>query len=233
VRSAKSVGRIIGLMFLVQMLLAPLVYLRLMRPVTAPGFLTSAAGSALQIRVAVLLTFGLGALTLAIAITATPVFRRYSERMALAFLALSIVGLATLAMESLAIRNMLSLSQEYAKAGAANELLLTLGGIARSTWYGAHFTNLMIAHGTGFVFYCILFRFALVPRALGVFGMAATLLSITAVAMPLLGYRFVFLMLIPVALSQLGLMPWLIVRGLQERRHLLRGDAERFELARA
>jgi uncharacterized protein DUF4386 len=232
-RSAKSIGRVIGLMFLAQSLLAPVVYFRLMRPVTAPGFLANAAGSSLRVRVAILFTFVLGALTLAIAVAAMPVFRRYSERMALAFLALSIVGLATLAVESIAIRTMLSLSQEYAKAGAANELFQTLGGIARSTWHGAHYTNLMVAHGTVFVLYGILFRFALVPRALAAFGMAATLLSITAVAMPLLGYRFAFLMLLPTALSHLALIPWLIVRGFGERQHLLRGDVERVELARS
>jgi hypothetical protein len=232
-RSAKSVGRIIGVMFLVQGLLAPPVYLRLMRPVTIRDFLATAAGSALQIRVAVLLSFVLGGLTLAVAIAAMPVFRRHSERMALALLALSIVGCATLAVESIAIRNMLSVSQEYAKAGAANELVQTLGGMARSTWISAHFTNLMVAHGTGVVFYSILFRFALIPRALAAFGMAASLLSLTAVIMPLFGYRFVFLMLMPVGLSQLALILWLIVRGLDERRHLPRGDVARAELARA
>lgn len=232
-RSAKSVGRIIGLMLLVQLLLAPLAYLGLMRPVTELGFLANAAGSALQIRVAVLLSLVGGALTLTIAIAAMPVFRRYSERMPLLFLALSVIGLSTLAMEMLAIRSMLSLSQEYAKASAANELFLTLGGMARSTWYWAHFTNLMVAHGTVFVLYGMLYRFALVPRALAAFGMAATLLSTTATTMPLLGYRFVFLMVMPAGLSQLALILWLIVRGFEERQHLLRGDAERVELAQA
>src|SRR5687768_5105329 len=131
-RSAKGVGRVIGLILLVQSLLAPVVYFRLLRPGTAPGFLTHAADSALQIRMGVLLLFVLGGLTLAVAIAALPVFRAHSERMALAYVALSVVGLSTLAIESMAIRSILSLSQEYAKANAANELLQTLGGMARS-----------------------------------------------------------------------------------------------------
>ena len=56
------------------------------------------------------------------------------------------------------------------------------------------------------------------PRALAAFGLAATLISITAVVMPLLGYRFVFLMLIPVSLSQLALIAWLLARGFAEGR---------------
>jgi uncharacterized protein DUF4386 len=232
-RSAKTVGRIIGLMLLVRLLLAPLVYFELMPPATGRGFLATAAGSALQIRVGVLLAFVLGALTLAIAIAATPIFRRYGERMALAFLALSIVGLATLAADNVGILNMVSLSLESAKAGASNELFQTLGRMARSTWYGAHFTNLMLGHATGLVFIVILYRSALVPRALAAFGLAAALVSLPAVVMPLLGYRFVYLMIIPAALSQLAVTLWLIVRGFEERQHPLRGDAERLELAGA
>jgi hypothetical protein len=122
-------------------------------------------------------------------------------------------------MESMAMRNMLSLSQEYAKAGAAIEPLQTLAGLARSTAFAAHHTNLMVAHGTVFMLYVILHRFALVPRALAAFGMAATLVSTTAVTMPLLGYRLVFLLVMPAALSNLGLILWLIVRGFEERQH--------------
>lgn len=220
-RSAKNVGRSIGLLFLVQVVLATPVYIVLLRPVTALGFLASAAGSAMQIKVAVLLSFGLGALTLSIAILGLPVFRRYSERMALAFLALSIINLATLAIESIALRNMLSLSQEYAKASAAHELLQTLGGLAHSTWYMAHHTNVMFAHAAVFVFNSILFHFALVPRALAAMGMAATLLSTTAVTRPLLGYRFVFLLIVPTALTQLALILWLVVKGFAERQGIV------------
>ena len=69
-RTAKSVGRIIGVLFLVQVLLAPPVYTQwgMMGSVTAPDFLANAAGNAMQIRVAVLLTFVLSALTLAAAL---------------------------------------------------------------------------------------------------------------------------------------------------------------------
>lgn len=215
-QSAQRVGRIIGLLFLAQVVLATPVYISWLRPVTAPEFLASAAGSASQIRVAVLLSFGLCALTLSIAVVSLPLFRRYSERMAFTLLALSVINMSTLAIESSALRNMLSLSQEYAKAGAPTELLRTLGGMAHSTWYGAHHTNVMFAHATVFVFNGILFRFALVPRALAAVGMAATLLSTAAVTLPLLGIRFIFLLIVPTAVTQLALILWLVVRGFEE-----------------
>lgn len=214
--SARSVGRVIGALFLIQVVLATPVYIVMLRPVTAPGFLATAAGSAFQVRLAVLLSLGLGALTLAIAIVGLPVFRRYSERMAVTFLALSIVNLTTLAIESIALRNMLALSLEYTRAGAG-QMLQTLGGLAHSTWYLAHHTNVTVAHAGVFVFNWILFRFALVPRTLAGLGMAATLLSTTAVALPLLGFRFVLLLIVPTALTQLTLIFWLLARGFEAR----------------
>jgi hypothetical protein len=222
-----------GLALLVQVLLAPPVYFVWLRPVTAPDFLANAAGSAFQIRAALLLAFVPGVMTLGIAIAALPVFRRHSERFAFAYLALSTVGLATLAMETLATRNLLLLSQEYANAGAAAELLQTLGHMARSTWISVHCTNLVVAHGTVFVLYLILFRHALVPRALAGFGMAASLLSTTVVAMPLLGYGFSFRLIMPTALSALVLIVWLLARGLSEGKHPPGAEADRPEFARA
>ena len=103
--------------------------------------------------------------------------------------------------------------------------------MARSTWIGAHHTNLMVAHVTIFVLFVILFRFTLVPRALAALGMAASLLSTTAVTMPLLGYRLVFLLILPLGLTNLALILWLIVRGLEERQHLPCGDAARVEMS--
>ena len=233
--TAKSVGRIIGVLFLLQVLLAPPVYTQwgMMGSVTAPDFLVNAAGHAMQIRVAVLLTFVLSGLTLAAALMALPVFRRHSERMAFLFLAFSILGLATQVIESVATRDMLSLSLMYTKADAPKEFLETFGAVARSTWTSAHFVNLMLGHLKAFVFFVIIYRFALVPRVLGGIGMAATLLSTTAATMPLLGYRFSYLMIAPTALTQLALTLWLIVKGFEERPNLLRGEAERAELSGA
>jgi hypothetical protein len=213
-RSAKSVGRIVGILLLAQIVVAFLAQFVLLARVGAPpGFLANAAGSALQVRVSVLLWFVASALTLTVAIAALPVFRQYSERMALLYLALSVLGLSTSALDNVAVLNMLSLSQEFAKAGAANELLQALGAMASS----ARYINVLVGGITSFVLVTILFRFTLVPRALAAFGLATFPVQMTAVAMPLLGYRYQAVMLMPAALSLLALVLWLIAKGFEER----------------
>jgi len=217
-RSAKSVGQIVGILLLAQSVVAFLAQFVLLARVSAPpGFLANAAGSALQVRVSVLLWFGASALTLAVAVVALPVFRQYSERMALLYVALSVLGLSTSTLDNVLVLNMLSLSQEYANAGAANELLQALGAMASATRYAAHYINVLVGGLTSFVLVSILFRFALVPRALAAFGLATFPVQVTGVAMPLLGYRYQAVMLMPAALSLLALVLWLIVKGFEDR----------------
>lgn len=227
-RSTKSVGRIVGVLLLAQIVVAFLAQFVLLARVSAPpGFLENAAGSALQVRLSVLLWFVASGLTLAVAIAALPVFRQYSERMALLYLGLSVLGLSTSALDNVAVLNMLAVSQEYAKAGAANELFQALGAMARSARYAAHYVNLVVGGITTFALVTILFRFALVPRALAMFALATFPVQITAVAMPLLGYRYQAVMLMPAALSLVTLVLWLIARGFEERQ--LKLDAPKEE----
>jgi hypothetical protein len=85
-RTTQSIGRIIGALMLAQMVGGMLVNFVLLAPVTAPpGFLVNAAAHSLQLGFTVLIGLATGALSVAIAITALPLFRRYSYVMALWF----------------------------------------------------------------------------------------------------------------------------------------------------
>ena len=216
--SAKTAGRVIGVLLLVQALLAIPVFTEfgMMHSVIAPRFLQNAAADALQIRIALLLLFVLGAITLVVAIEGLPIFRRHGERLALLFLALSAIGLANEAVETHAIRTMLSLSVQYAKPDAPRELLETLAATARSTWSSTHFTNLWLGHVKVLILFVILFRSALVPRALAGVGIAATILSNAGAIRGLLGYRFLYPTIAPAALCMITLAVWLIGKGFRE-----------------
>jgi len=216
--SAKNVGRIVGILLLAQVAVAFLAQFVLLARVSAPpGFLVNAAGSPFQVRVSVLLWFVASALTLAVALATLPVFRQYSERMALLYLALSVLGLSTSALDNIAVLNVLSLSQEYAKGAIAHEVFQALGTMAGAARYTAHYVNVLVGGTTAFVFVSILFRFALVPRALAAFGLATFPIQMTGVAMPLLGFPYQVVMLLPASLSLFALILWLIAKGFDER----------------
>jgi antibiotic biosynthesis monooxygenase (ABM) superfamily enzyme len=80
--------------------------------------------------------------------------------------------------------------------------------------------------GAIFVFYVVLYRFALVPRALAGFGLIAVTLMVTAVAMPLFGQHVIVPMLAPRGLSQLILAVWLITKGLRAQPNPVQATAE-------
>jgi hypothetical protein len=214
--TAKSVGRIIGVLFLLQLIGGVLVNFVLLGPVfAAPGFLVNAAGHSLRVSLAVLLGLATGMLSVGIAITAFQAFRRYSHAMALWLVALAIVSFSLNAVEEMDMMSMLSLSEAYARAnGADSELFRALRDVVAATRNWAHYTGLIGAGCMLFVFYSLLLRFALVPRALAAFGLGAVVLQLIAVAMPLFGHSIVFLMLMPLGLSQLALVLWLIAKGL-------------------
>jgi len=215
--AANKASRIIGVLILVQMVGGGLVNFVFEAPLFgAPGFLVNAAPHALQIALGALLGLAIGALSTGIAITAFPIFRQYSQAMALWFVALAVVGLTLSAVESMNVMSMLSLSEAYGKAGAADrEHFEALRGVAASARNWAHYIHLMLEGSTFFVMYAVLYRFALIPRALAAFGLVAVVLQIAAVAMPLFGQGIVFLMLAPLGVSQLLLAVWLIAKGVR------------------
>jgi len=217
--TASRASRIIGALILAQMVGGVLVNFVLTAPLFgAPGFLVNAAAHSQQIGLSVLLGLAIGALSVAIAITAFPVFRQYSQALALWLVALAVVSLSVAAVENMSVMSMLSLSEAYANASAAErDQFQALRVVVASARNWAHYVGLVIAGSTIFVLYTVLYRFALVPRALAAFGLVAVMLQVAAVALPLFGHSVVFLMLAPLGVSQLVLAFWLIIKGFRSQ----------------
>ena len=83
---ARRAGRIIGALILAQMVGSALVNLVLTAPLVGePDFLVNAAAHSRQIGLSVVFGLATNAIFVAIAITAFPVFRQYSQALALWF----------------------------------------------------------------------------------------------------------------------------------------------------
>lgn len=127
---ALKIGRVAGTLLLVQGIGGAMTNFVLIDPAMAPpGFLVNAAPHALRVGTAALLGIFIGALAVAIAITVLPLFRKYSERMALSLLALATAVLALAVVENGTVMSMLSLSKAYAASrNWAHFLRLVVGG---------------------------------------------------------------------------------------------------------
>ncbi len=215
----QSTSRWIAVMLLAQLVAGPLVNFGLLVPVfqNPPGFLVNAAPHAFDVSLSVVILLAMGAVSAGIAIAAWPVVRARSERMALWLVVLGASCIALTAVENAGLMSMLSLSQAYTAAATPDETLYQgLRGVVASARNWAHYTQLLSAGGLLLVLYGALYRFSLVPRLLAAFGMAAAILQMTAVAMPLFGQPIVFLMLLPLGIAHLLLTGWLLTKGLRE-----------------
>lgn len=213
-RDFKRIGRISGILLLAQALIAIPVYteIGMMSSIISPDFLVQAAGNAAKIRTALVLTFLLAGLTLAVALVALPVFRPASERMFWLYFGLCVAGVATAAMESVIVREMLAMSIDYPQAGRA-VIYEALAPAVRSEWSAAHFFNLASGHVKALVFFLILYRFRFIPRLLAGIGVIAFVLSAAGATAALVGVQFSYLMIAPAGLVQLAMTLWLIWKG--------------------
>jgi len=134
--------------------------------------------------------------------------------MALWFVALTVVSLAVAVAENIGVMSMVSLSEAYAKASVVErEQLRTIQVVVASARNWPHYMSRIFGGSATFVFYAVVYRFALIPRSIAGFGLIAALLMVTAVAMPLFGHDVVLPMLAPLGLSQLILAVWLMTKG--------------------
>jgi hypothetical protein len=138
--------------------------------------------------------------------------------MALAFLAVAVAALALAVVENGRLMSMLSLSQAYAASGATDPAAFEgLRGVVAAGRNWAHFTHLIIGGSTFFVLYATTFRFALIPRVLAGFGMAAVALQMATVSAPLLGGHVLFPLLAPAGIANLALALWLLTKGFADK----------------
>ena len=215
----KNAGRIVAALLLTQMLVSPIVNFGLLAPIFAPpGFLVQSAAHANEISIAAMLGIASGALSVGIAITAWPVFRRHSEAMALWLFAIGVAALLANVIEQTQTLSMLALGKAYAAAnGADGEIFRRIAAQTGSARYMAHLIGLAGGGALAFVLYVASLRFALVPRWLAGAGIVAALLEIFSVSLPLFGRDIIFPLLAPLGLCHLVLVIWLFVRGFADR----------------
>ena len=215
-RSPSNTGRVIGLLLLLHLIVGLTTPYIILRPLGA-ALDASATVNGAWVRLAVMLLFIGGALTIAISVTGWPIFREYSFPLATWLLALAITNFALQCVENAAWMSLLTFSQEYAKANAGDASLFHVTGIAlRMIWKWVHYTHLLIMVSWMFLLGVMLWRTAVVPRALALLLPLGSLLQIIGITLP----QFIrypspapTLMGLPLGIIYLALAVWLIGRG--------------------
>lgn len=158
---------------------------------------------------------------LGIGILLFQILRLHSETIALGYLSIRIVEVATLVAGKFGLLSLITLGQDPMTTGApdaADFRLLGAAALAERYWIGQ--VNAIFFILGALLLYYLLYRSKLVPRWLSAWGLfaVATLAIINVMELfelytPTQGFQPVMLLYAPIFLSELVLGIWLIVKG--------------------
>ena len=219
-RSDRTAARSAGLLYLVSWA-SFLVGTALVAPVRDVGHdLADIHTESGQLLAGLLLEFGNIAACIGFAVVLLPYLRRGGEALAHGYVALRVLEGAAYLVAGVSAASLITLSEEYVAAGSpAGEAYQAAQAVAvgQSTWA---LTVHVMPYATGAVLlYVLLYRTRLVPRFIAVWGLVAVGLL---AAFNLLGADVTeggpaVLLVVPIAVNELFLAGWLIVRGFDER----------------
>ena len=228
--SPRSTGRRLGVLFLAHLIFGLMTpYMLLSSLAAAKGVAVTAEVSGLQVRLAVILLFIGGVLTIAIAVTAWPIFREHARVLGMWLLALAAANFALQSIEIAGYMTMFSFSHEYPSAAATNLALYDVVGAGlREAWKWAHYSHLLVVVSWMFLVFATLWRTAFVPKLLAGLAMLTALLQITGITLP----QFIpyprppmTVMGMPLAFAYVALAIWLMVKGVAEKHLASRSPA--------
>jgi hypothetical protein len=180
--------------------------------------LTTMFPHATQIVVGTLITHINDAAIIGYAVLLFPVLKRFSESLALGYVAFKALEATLLAVSAAALLSLIALSQNYLAAGASAATSFQASAevtLAQQFWAGRLGTLAYLVATPILNF--LLYRSKLVPRFIAAWGFIAVVLLATGLVLgvgdPTRGFQLGQLLVIPIILWELVFATWLIVRG--------------------
>ena len=215
--SNRKTAIIVGVLFLTAMVTYLLGASLLESILNAPDYLITVSANETQVIIGVLLELINVVAIVGIAVMMFPIFKKYDEALALGYVAFRIIESVAIIASDISPLSLLTLSQEYGKAGAPDvSYFQTLGTLFMSA--RAHWTGLML--GIFFslgalLFYYLLYQSKLVPRFISVWGLIAVVLVLAMNLLETFGISISagIIFGLPIILNEIFLGIWLIVKG--------------------
>ena len=207
---------IVGVLFILGDIAGVLSYVVTGGLLDGPDALSKIAASQNRVVLGALLVLVMGLALAMVPVVMFPVFKKYNEVLALGCVvfrgALETVGYMATAGAWLLL---VELSREHAEAASpGTPHFQTLSALlAGST--ATYLTTIAFSLGS-LMFYSLFYQSRLVPRWLSIWGLAGAVLYLATPLLDMFGHGFGILMA-PLAVAEIVLAVWLIVRGLDSR----------------
>jgi hypothetical protein len=210
----------VGILFIIATAIGMLGKIAFLDPILkAPDYLGKLFAHENQVILGGLLIFFSAIACASIAIWLYPVLKKQHEALALGSVVFRIMESMLYVIGVVGLLSLLTLSREYATAGASNASLFQVPGsalLAIKDWAGE---LSVVAFTVGaMMYYAVFYRSKLVPRWLSGWGFLAAVSSLAAVLLSISGqiapFSTVFIVLqLPIGLQEMVLAVWLIVKG--------------------
>ena len=189
--------------------------------IDASDYLLKASANANQVLFGALSQFIMTIAYVGFALTLYPILRKHMESLALGFLSFRIIAAVLNIIGFIILLLLLSLSQEFVKAGTPDSSYFqTLGDLLRS---GRDFVNhvamILATSVGGLMFYFLLYQTKLIPRWLSLWGLISTIFTILASFLIMFHIidiiTSIYLVLnLPLILLEITLAIWFIAKGI-------------------
>ena len=186
-----------------------------------PDYLTQVSAHIGQVTSGAFFQFLMMAAYVGMAITLYPILKRHNESLALGYVGFRLVAAAFIVIGVILLLLLLTLSQEFIRAGApVSSHFQTVGEILRTGRDLVNHVGMILVLSMGGLLFCyLLYLTELVPRWLSGWGLLGTAVTITASF--LFMFRIIELMTsvymnFPLALQEMVFAVWLIVKGFRQ-----------------
>jgi hypothetical protein len=217
--SIRNTARIAGALFITATA-AGILSLPFLEPINASNFLVSVSANGSQVTIGALLSFIAATASASIAISLYPILRKHSEGLALAAVGFRLIEAVFYIVAVMGLLLLLTLSQEFVKAGApGSSYFQTLGVLLLAGYHWVGNVGSLLAFCLGaLTYYYIFYQTRLVPRWLSVWGLVGATLCLVAgllVMFSMIGplSTVQVVLALPIAVQEMVLAVWLIVKG--------------------
>lgn len=210
----KKTARIVGVLFLTAMVTSLLGGGLLESILNAPNYLINVSANTTQVLIGMFLELINGIAVVGIAVMLFPILKPHNESIALGYVSFRIIESVFCIVSAISPLSLITLSQEYLKAGASDaSYFQTLGTLFITA--RAHLAGLLIPVFFclgALLFYYLLYQSKLIPRFISVWGLVGVVLVLTLNLLEI-GISTGMILALPIILNEIFLGIWLIVKG--------------------
>ena len=216
----KKTAIIVGVLFItatVAGVLGGMLGLTFTGPSNAPDYLTNISANVNQLTIAGLSILIMGFAAAGIGIMMYPILKKHNETLALGYAGFRIIEGVLFSVSVVSLLSILTLSQEFVKAGAADAShFQTLGTLLQEGQYWAYIMGTISFGLAAAMFYYLLYQSKLIPRWLSGWGLIGVPLWLAVSLLIMFGSiteSLEVFFYLPIGVNEMVLAVWLIVKG--------------------